>query len=79
MENKIFGVALCYMEDDKLEWGHTIFVSSDHKPNEKELKDNYMVIEEMENNDCDYIGTIYLSSIKEVEEYENAEIIPLNY
>lgn len=76
MTNKIFKVALCYMEDGKLEWGSTVFVSCDHEPNEDELKDNYMVVEEMENNDCDYVGTIYLSSMEEAEEH-GMEVIPL--
>lgn len=77
MTNKIFKVALCYMEDNTLEWGSTVFVSCEHEPTEDELKDNYMVVEEMENNDCEYIGEIYLSSMEEVEEHE-MEVISLN-
>lgn len=76
MVNKIFKVALCYMEDGKLECGSTVFVSCDHEPNGDELKDNYMVVEEMENNDCNYVGTIYLSSMEEAEEHD-MEVIPL--
>jgi hypothetical protein len=77
--DEIYKVELCYMrwhlnEMECLECGCIIYVLCDHEPTEEELKDNYMVAEEMERNDCEYIGNIALSSEEEAEEY-NAEII----